>query len=396
MSVTVSYPVDIVQLDAWIDDGFTTLTLWVANTPDGAYANSGVTPSPTTLALMVSGETYTATFTYSAGSGGLWGKVRAYDGANYSDLNLSKPFHFGNGTTLAYARQRLGKMLDDLITGTTTSSGGTTSAITTNVNVVRWPNDWFNGRFFNRTSGTEEWTQVSDFAVSAGSATITLSPAVASVGSGVTFEVTKYWTPDQYRDAINWAIVTSYPVLSRNIVNTSLRTPLASADDIFEITIPYDIREVYSIEISALNQTTILTQASNGQPWAQLPFEILRDGLVQWASFLRQPADDRRLRIRGSGILSPVYNDTDTIEIVEPQLTLLCYLAAHYLFRLLPPADASTDIDRWKELADYYMQMYERESNKFGIQRPAKRTWGHDSLRLGGGRNTDWRLQPIT
>lgn len=38
MAVTVDYALDEIQLAQLIADGWTHLTLWYANTPDGSYA----------------------------------------------------------------------------------------------------------------------------------------------------------------------------------------------------------------------------------------------------------------------------------------------------------------------------------------------------------------------
>jgi hypothetical protein len=38
-AVTVDYPLDEIKLAELIADGWTHLTLWYANTPDGSYSN---------------------------------------------------------------------------------------------------------------------------------------------------------------------------------------------------------------------------------------------------------------------------------------------------------------------------------------------------------------------
>lgn len=139
-----------------------------------------------------------------------------FDGSNYSHVSDAAPFHGGGGTTLAVICQRLGKEIHDV--GTLTTSTTTTSAAFTTGDVTRFPDDYFNQHFFHNTTRSA-WTQVTDWVQSTKIATV---PAITSQVSGDSVELTARFTPDEYRDAINWAIQFAYPFLSRTIVSTAL------------------------------------------------------------------------------------------------------------------------------------------------------------------------------
>lgn len=376
MSVTVNHPIDEVKLAQYIADSWTHLTLWYANTPDGVYANSSATVSPTTLALMSSGTDYEATFTYAGGNAGMWFKVRLYNGSTYSDINDSTPFHGGGGTTFGALRQGLGTMLNDMVIATTTSIGNTTTANISDLKVIRWPDDYFIDFFFHATALGDK-SIVTDSAKTGG--VITVSPAVTSIASGVAVELTRRFTPEDYRDAINWAIAAAYPKLNRTVTVTSLRT----AEDIYQIQVPQDIRVVKKVEIETDSSglTTPLTATERGHPWREIPYSLIPDGLVQFIEFKNQlPYDPaaRRLRVTGEGLLSRVYNDSDMVEIVEPQSTLLLFLAAHHLYTLPPQSSAASDREFYEAQAKYFANMYEGYKNQYASGRAPRKVWGHD------------------
>lgn len=366
-AVTVDYPLDEIKLAELIADGWTHLTLWYANTPDGSYSNASATVSPATLALMSSTETYTATLTYTGGNPAQTFKVLAYDGSNYSALSDAAPFHGGGGTTLAVIRQRLGKEIRDMRVGTLTTSTTTTSAIFTAGDVARFPDDHFNNHFFHNTTRAT-WTTVTDWVQSTKTATV---PAITGQASGDTVEITGRFTPDELRDAINWAIQFAYPVLSRTIVNTGLRT----AQDTYQFDVPHDIKSVSSLEIESSFSPESTDMATRGHPWRDVPYRILRDGLRQKIELERTELSDMRLRLIGTGPLSQLYNDSDYVEEVGPQVDLIVYYAAYHLYSGLTNEAASTDIDRYKNLADHYWTQAERCRPQHGQSRPAKRMW---------------------
>ncbi len=391
MSTNIVYPVDELQLAQLIADGWTTLTLWVANTPDGAYTNAGVAPTPATLAAASTAETYEFLFEYAAGNPAQYYKVRAYDGSSYSSINDASPFHGGGGTTLAVLRQRLGKRLRDLVSGVTTSAGDTDTANANSFAIIRYPDDYFNNWYFRRTD-TDEVAQVSAFVKTGG--VFTLSPAITSVDVDVPFEVTKRWTPDEYRDALNDAIAIAYPVLNRTIVSTALRTAEdADGNFIYEYTVPHDIRILAKVEVESGLYSTSTDGRVHGRPWEDLPFIQYRDGLQTKIEFKRSTDADRRMRIRGTGPLSLLHDDSDYVEVTHPQTELLIYLAAHYLWKLLPADAAATDIDRAEQMSDYFMALYMKDKDTFGTPRPAQTIWQHDAIVLGNQPKTDWRYR---
>lgn len=375
MAVTVDYALDEIQLAQLIADGWTHLTLWYANTPDGSYANASATVSPATLALMSSGEDYEATLTYSAGSPAQWFKVLVFDGSNYSHVSDAAPFHGGGGTTLAVIRQRLGKEIRDMRVGTLTTSTTTTSAVFATGDVTRFTDDYFNQHFFHNTT-RGAWTQVTDWVQSTKTATV---PAITSQASGDSVELTARFTPDEYRDAINWAIQFAYPFLSRTIVSTALRT----ATNIYQFDVPHDIKSVSSLEIESSMYSSSTVAATRGHPWRDVPFKIIRDGLRQKIELESFYAPDLRLRLIGTGPLSQLYNDSDYVEEIGPQVDLIVYYAAHHLYTGLTNDAASTDIDRYKQLADHYWTLAERCKPQHSQPRPAKRMWSPQVRSMG-------------
>jgi len=381
VAVTVSAPIDPVQLEELQDAGYTTLTLWVANTPDGAYTNSGVTPSPATIALMESGENFTATFTYSGGTVAQWGKIRGFDGSNYTPLADAVPFHFGGGTTLTRVRQLLGKEIRDLRTGTATTSTDANTVITSTPDIFRWQTGTFNNAFLHNTTRSG-WAQITSSTKGASTTTIELGANIASQATGDSFEITKRWTPDEYRDAINWAIVSSYPWLARQVTNTGLMT----ADQVFRHQVPHDIKSVLSVEIETDAHITSESQATRGHPWIDVPFAIRKEGLLQYIELETPYTPNRRLRVTGIGPLSQLYNESDYVEEMQPQVELLVYLAAFRLFRNYVNDAASSDIDRYEALAGHYMGLCEKFKQAHQQSRPARRWWS--SLNRGNPHHT--------
>lgn len=358
--VTVGYPIDELLLDEWMDDGWTHIELFYSNTPEGPYTSTG-------LREELVAETYDYEFEFTTGTPGQWGKVVLWDGSSNSTETTAHAFPFGGGTTLATLRRLTGLQVKDMTYGSTTSAGSTTQANCTGIEVTRFEDDHFNGKYFHRTD-TGAWTQVSDFAKSGG--VFTLSPAIASVGDAVPFEVTARFTPSEYRDAINWAIEAAYPTLSRTIVYTGLRTQVLNEEDIYAYRIPHDIRTLNKVEVeedSLLATTT--TGPSRGHPWRRVAITRMRAGLVR--SFeLKQPlASERRMRLTGTGPLSLLYNDSDCVEAAMPERQLIVDLAAHRLFAGVTHEAASTDIDRFEKLGQYNLSLFASHKKAFAPQR---------------------------
>lgn len=365
MAVQLTYPIDEVQLASIIADGWTHVELFYANAPDGAFAT-------TSVRALLAATTYSYALDWSGGNVAQWGKVALWNGSANSALALSNPFPFGGGTTYSLLRQKVGLLTKDMVTGTTTSAGGTTTANCASIGVTRFDDDHFNNWYFHRTSGTQEWTQVTDYAKAGG--VLTLAPAIASVDSGVTFELTARWTPTDYREAINWAIVTAYPTLNRTIINRSLRT----ITDVFEYRLPMDIRNLSKVEIET-DSDLATSAAARGQPWREIPYSLLTDGLTKSIEFKRELAAGRRLRITGTGVLSLLLNDSDYVELLEPQVSLITFLAAAYLYGQLPNDAASSDIDRFQELAQYYFGQFEHYKGTFTSGRAPVKIWSQEA-----------------
>jgi hypothetical protein len=377
MSIILNQDLDLLQLDALIADGWTTLKLYAANSPDGNFTDSSATVSPTTLALLLTAEEpYRSTFTHASGNAAQYFKIVAYNGAATSNLNDAKTFHGGGGTTLQMIRQRTGKAMKLLETGTTTAGGGTTTAICTTPSFTRHRDNYYGGGstsidgwIFHNLS-THEWSEISGWVASTGTFTF---GAITSVGNGENFEVLSRFTPNEYRDAINWAISYCFPKLSVPIIDISITT----VDDVYTYDIPNNIKIINKVEIESDSNPDSTALSTRGQPWKQIPYVPYDDGLQRKIEFKRNKDFDvsRRIRITGTSMLNQMYNDNDYCEIIDPQLDLLCYVAAHRLYAQLANTDSASDIDRWKAQANYYLSMYVDESKSKGSRRKAKKIW---------------------
>ena len=377
MSVTITYSTDPLQLTALIAAGWKTLTLWYANSPDGVYANTNVTPSDpststSTLAtLNTYGLPYVTTFAYSAGNPAQWFKVVPYNGAAYAALNDSNPFQGGGGTTLQVLRQHLGDEIRDMRIGTLTTGTTSTSAVLAGTDLTRFADSFFNSWFLNDTT-QKLWAPIGTWTNSTATATVPLG--ITGAVSGDSVELTRRFTPDEYRKALNWAIVSAYPVLNKTIVNTSIETQVT----FYRYEVPQDIISVSSVEIESGAFISNTDSHIRGMPWKQVPFRITKDGLYRTIELGSYLTPGRRLRIIGTGPMSQLYNDSDFIEEIEPQLDLLVYFAAYRLYRTLVNDSASSDIDRYAQLADHYMQRAQMLKDSYAQSRPAKRMWSED------------------
>ncbi|MFA6135028.1 MAG: hypothetical protein WC869_13515 [Phycisphaerae bacterium] len=380
MAVTFNIPVDELDVAQLIADGFTSLTLWYADEPDGVYQDSGVTPDPATLAAAVTAEDYEFEFSYSGGSPSQWFKVRAKQGISYSDIYLSSPFTGGSGVTLAYLRRRLGKMLGDMAVITTTASADANTATCTGFEVKRWPDNYFNGQFIYRPA-TDEDAIIDSSTQSTGA--LNFSPDNGTtVGSGVVLEITKRWTHSEYNEAINWACVAAYPVLSRPIVNTGLLT----IADTMVYTAPQDILTITSVEIESKFQPDSTDPAVRGRPWSQVPFAPLNEGLNVKFELNWPEMEDQRLRVCGTGYLSQMAEDTDSTECLQHNADLLLAKAAERLFSLMSMNAASSDRDFYIEQESRFKSLYLESKPSQRSKRSAQRRWGADARAQGGGR----------
>lgn len=368
MAVVFDVPIDELKVNDLIDQGYTSLRLWVASSPDGAYAvASGAACSPTTLAGAVTATDYTFTFTYSSGNAAQWYKVVPYDGANDAPLSDSKPFHGGGGTTLAVLKAKLGKLLGDYRESTTTGAGSTTSFVCDDVNVAREQDGFYVGWTFVNASN-DEWSPITAWDRS--TKTGTLEFTLTSVGDSTSIQLFKRWDPGAYRDAINMAIAELYPILNQKIDYRGLLT----ADDTFEFTLPGNIREVSSVYVESALNSDSTAEATRGYPYRKIPFKVRQDGLLQRLEFDVDPFDEtgqtaRRIRILGEGPVSQLYNDSDYVELVEPQTNLILYLAASMLYTYMISGAASSDIDRYDTLSKWWWGKYAKYEGQFGSER---------------------------
>jgi hypothetical protein len=382
MTITINYPLDELQLSSLIAAGWTTLKLYYSDSPEGPFTDSGATPSPATLALVRTAlAPFHVDFPFATGNGAMYYKVLAYDGVSVSDINDAQTFHGGGGTTLRAIRQRVGKLIHAMHIGTTTSAGAAngSTAIANVAKFTRFRDTYFGGGagvdgWFYNNLATNEWTVVSNWVQSSG--TFTFSPAFAAqVGNASLFEVMARWTPDEYRDAINWAIVNCYPILSKPVVDTGTITQ----EDIFSYPIPNSIRILNSIEIEAGDNLANTDNRTRGMPWRRIPYALIDDGLNRSVEFKRELQESRRLRFTGTTMLNGLYNDTDYIEVIDPQVDLIVYLAAHRLYALLSNTDAASDIDRYQQQASYYLSLFEQYKKTRATRRKAKMNWAHDA-----------------
>lgn len=378
MAIIVNYDLDELDLNNMQNGGFTTIKLYVSNSPDGVFLDTSVSPSPATLAdAVTAGLPYAFTFTCPNQNPSQWFKVVAYDGSTTSSLSDAKSFHGGGGTNLKAIRQRLGKATRLMLTGTTTSDGDPdgSTAICENRSFKRFRDNYFGG--ITGTSGwilhrltDNTWSEISGWVQSTGTFTF-VSEFDSQVEQDELFEIWAMFTPDEVRDAINWAVVNSYPTLSVPIIDTSLLTE----EDRFTYTIPNNIRILNKVEIESDSFTDSEDQFSRGQPWRLVPYDVLDDGLTRQIEFKIENRENARLRITGTAMLTQMSLDTDYTEAIDPQIDVIVNYAAFRLYQLLQNDDSSTDVLRWKDRSSFFADEFEKLKRRAGNRRKPKMMW---------------------
>lgn len=381
MAITWDYSIDELRLASVMDDGWTHVELFTCPSPEGEYATTGV------RAELVVG-TYEYELAYSSGSEAAYYKIAFWNGVSNSSLLGVPVLHGEGGTTLARMRQRLGLLLGDMDISTTTGNGAVdgSTAISDRALFTRRRDDFFKNRFFHRTSGgDQEWTQITGWDQS--DAKFTLAPAVSTqIASGASFEVTARWTPEEYRDAINWGIRAAYPVLQREIVYDGLRT----VDQRLEYKLPNHIRSVSNVMVARDANSDSTDPTIAGLPFTDVPFKPLTSGLGTYITLHRAEEGGKRMRVLGMGPLLSLYADTDYVEIVDPQVDLVLYLAAFDLYTHLTGTAAASDRDLYREQAKLYMGMFQNYKSQFSPGRRGKQMWQHEHREA----NEDWRTRP--
>lgn len=366
MAVRIEYPVDQYQLQSMSGMGYTHLTLWASQYPEGPYTNTGVLADKT-IAQALANSDYVFIFDAPTAFPGQWFRVRAYNGSTYSAMSDASPFHGGGGVSLAVLRRRLGLFIADMLAGVTTQPGTASTAISGLVDVRRLNDDELNGWTFHRLL-TGEQEVVADFARATGLITLA-GPLSSPVGADEAFEVTRRFTPQDYRVALNDAIMSTYPILNRTVVHTGYLT----GPDVYTYSVPQDIRTVSKVEVEAPDPS------GGGHPWREVNWVPFRDHLHRAIEFKYQlpyVAGRRRIRITGIGPLEQLYSDTDTVSIEEAQIDLLVYKAAFHLYSRLPARAAATDRDYYQEMAKFYASLYEANKASSASGRPPRRNWG--------------------
>lgn len=387
MGVTFTRTFDELELQNLIDLGFTTVKLYVSNGPEGPYTDTSATVNPSTLAALeaTNNPPYNMTFVYAAGNYSQWFKFIPEGPGVSWDSSLSAPFHGGGGINLLTIRQRIGKTSKNMITGTTTSAGnvGGTTAICTSAKIKRFANDYFGGTpntqgWFFLNLSTQVWDEISDWDASTGTFTFKTGLG-AQVGSGVNFELWRMWTPDEVRDAINWAIVDSYPALNKPIIDYGFITE----ENKFQMYVPNDMLTIYKVEKETDNFPESMDFATRGHPWEPIPFIEIFDSLTRILEFKRSMDGDQRIRVTGSGILSRMFSDTDFTEVREPQVELIVFKAISYLFFLMANEATSTDVDRWRDQYQFYKNQYDTRVKEVPVRRPAKSMFAQETIWKG-------------
>ena len=373
MAVELEYPMDEIDQVSVMAAGWTHLELFYSSTIEGPYVTTGI------RSLLVL-NTFVYTITAASPTYSHWFKMVLWNGTINSDLNAASPFHGGAGTLLTALRREVGKLTRDMLIGTASENGSTTTIVTQSFPFMRFPDGDFAGyMFFNPATGQN--ALISSAVKTAGATakfTLTFAPSVTSTVAGDVFEITKRWSRAEYLDAINWALDAAYPVLSRPIINTSLLT----ADDLRQLRVPNDIKMVAKVEVESSLNATSTSQAVRGHPYREVAFTPMREGLLQFLEFkhdLPFSPDPRRVRISGTGVLSHAYNEGDSVEIINPTTQLLAALAASRLYQLLPNTASPSDREFYVTQAGYYLSMYNSLKTSLGPGRLPKRVWGPDA-----------------
>lgn len=377
MSQDFTYPIDPVRLATRIASGWTYLSLWYSRYPEGPYSNASVTWSPTTLALMSSGEDYTATATYTSGDPSYFYKIRLYNGSSYSDLSESETFQGGGGFRLRELRESIGKEIRELRTGVCVAGTSTSQVVVQTAGIQRAPTNYYNGWFVNNFTRSA-WSVVTASTRNASDNTCTVSPVITAQASGDEIELLRRFTPDEYRDAINWAITTSYPVLGKVTDYREIMT----ATNIFEYDLPLSIRNIKSVEIESLNNSDSTVQATRGHPWSEIPYEIIQDGIHNRLRLRSYYPPARRLRIVYFIPLDNLYNEADYVNIYGEQLNYLKYLAIHKLYDGMINDGAASDREFFKERSLAYWGKADTLKSRVMTRRPAHHVWQASERRV--------------
>lgn len=356
MAVTVTVSYSIEEIESFLNEGWTHIRLYIADSHDLEFYY-------TLNELQLSPNQTTYVFNYSAGNPSQWAKVLLYSSvtSTLQDISMARPFHLGGGTTYADLRRLVGLPMKCLIQGTTSANGTMSSFTVSSPQFLVHPNGHLVGWYVYFPS-LNHWGVISDWNRSTGVATFL--PAYASaIPQGTSVVLTRRWNNDEFRDAINWAIASSYPILNyRSIRDVSVSSQQTS------VQVPNDIVSVLSVE------KRIETQAG-AVLYNAVPFSVQGDGLSKYVVFPKAFGEDSVVRITGIGPLQSVYKDSDYVEVVAPHVMLIVYLAQHRLWSMLPNDAASSDVERYKEQANYYFNMYEELRNRFFSSR-AGTIWG--------------------
>jgi hypothetical protein len=354
VTVTVAYSPD--EVSSFLADGWTHIRLYIANSHDLEY-----TYTLNQLQLVPTQTTYV--FNYSAGNPSQWAKVLLYSSTTNTtqDISMARPFHLGGGTTYSDLRRLVGMPMKCLIQGTTSAAGTASTFVVNSPQFLVYPNGHLIGWYVYFPS-LNHWGVVSDWNQTSGVATF--YPAYGSaIGAGVSVVLTRRWNNDEFRDAINWAISSAYPMLSYRSVKE-----LAVSAQQTSVQIPNDMVSVLSVE------KRIETQAG-AVLYNAVPYSVQGDGLSKYVVFPKSFGEDSIIRVTGIGPLQSVYSDSDYVEAVAPHVMLIVYLAQHRLWSMLPNDAASSDVERYKEQANYYYNMYEQLKNRFFAGRSGT-IWG--------------------
>ena len=205
-------------------------------------------------------------------------------------------------------RQRVGRLMGAMVTGTPSGTYTTTGMDTTElpVYVDDYFNDW-HGRFYagpNRNTNFE----VTDFAKSSGH--LTFSPAATTVVAQDLFELHMDFTPLEMNDMINLAISRVEEEALQDIVDETIQVK----DDIYEYTIPtniYSIDRIYE-ESSTADRYSASDDLIDVRHW-----RVLRGSPAKiWFNndYVSLTAD-RNLRIVGQAKQAQLSEDDDTCDI---------------------------------------------------------------------------------
>jgi hypothetical protein len=278
-------------------------------------------------------------------------------------------------TTMMNAYIAVAKDMGDLYQGTTTGAGTATTLV--DAALMGKTNDWVADNVFailtSEPAGAAsiyDERKVSSLDVTTG--TLTTLTFAAAPGTGITYNLSRWFTPTKYNEALSFATKTVFPWLHKPILDVSLT-----------ITANTPTKDISSLGL-AQNQPTSVEFCT--APSVTYPiWTLLRDWECTSAGILYLPQNlpVATLRITGMGYLDFLKTGAvstawdSTIAVDEPQFKILSAEAAVYLYKQRVGDFTSGGSKDALERLNFWQSESQRRKATLGMTLPIVRThWG--------------------